>query len=171
MKKKAMQTTIAALALALLLTTALGGCGGKNSAAETAAPVESPEAERQDGERFETVTDSHAQSGPAGTWQTASIGFEPDGSMAPEYHVQFTDTEIVYGHVRDGEFVFDHADQIVSLEKTAAGFRIQAEAANGVRYIYQSCESDDTVLEYFETWNEDEFPEMYRGGASLSRSD
>ena len=72
--------------------------------------------------------------------------------------------------MKDGAFVPDHADKIILLaENAAGGFKVQAEASNGVRYTYQSCESDDTVLEYFETWNEDEFPEMYRGGASLSR--
>ena len=27
---------------------------------------------------------------------------------------------------------------------------------------------DADVLEYYETWNEDDFSEMYRGGASLT---
>ena len=49
--------------------------------------------------------------------------------------------------------------------------RRQAEAANGVQYTYQTCESDENILEYYETWKEEEFPDMYRGGASLSRSD
>lgn len=106
----------------------------------------------------------------AGTWQTASIGFMADGTMAPEYDVRFTAADIVYGHMRDGVFVFDHADPIVRLEKTAAGgFRVQAEGANGVRYTYQTCEGDENVLEYYETWDENAFPETYSGGASLSR--
>nr|MCR5576303.1 hypothetical protein [Oscillospiraceae bacterium] len=118
-----------------------------------------------------TVIDRSAGSAPAGTWQTASMGFEADGTMAPEYYVRFTDTEVVYGHMRDGEFIADHADRIARLEKTAAGgYRVQAESANGVRYSYQTCESDDGILEYYETWEEQAFPEMYRGGASLSRS-
>lgn len=106
-----------------------------------------------------------------GTWQSASMGYEADGSLYPEYYVRFTDTEICYGHLNGGEFIADHADRILSLAKTAAGgIRIQAEASNGVRYTYQTCESDPNVLEYFETWREEDFPEMYRGGASLFRS-
>ncbi len=33
----------------------------------------------------------------------------------------------------------------------------------------QTSESDENVLEYYETWNEEEFPDTYSGGASLSR--
>ncbi len=106
-----------------------------------------------------------------GTWQTASMGIEADGTVSPEYYVRFTDSAILYGHGKDGAFVPDHSDRIARLESPAAGrFRVQAEAANGVRYTYQTSESDENVLEYYETWNEKEFPEMYRGGASLSRS-
>ena len=105
-----------------------------------------------------------------GTWQTASMAYEADGSMAPEYHVRFTETDVLYGHMKDGAFVFDHADPIFSFEETAAGgWRVQARAANSVYYSYQTSESVDGVLEYYETWNADDFPAMYRGGASLSR--
>lgn len=106
-----------------------------------------------------------------GTWQTASMGYEDNGIIYPLYHVRFTDTDVIYGHLKNGEFVPDHSDKIISLGQTAAGgFRIQAEAANGTQYTYQTSESDSSVLEYYETWNEADFPEMYRGGASLSKS-
>lgn len=105
-----------------------------------------------------------------GTWQTASVVSEEDGTAHPAYHVQFTDSEILYGHMKDGAFVVDHTDTVSRFEKTAAGgFTIRAEAANGVRYTFRTSESDHDVLEYFETWNEADFPESYRGGASLSR--
>ena len=107
-----------------------------------------------------------------GTWQTASMGFDADGRMFPEYYVRFTDAEIIYGHMQDGEFVFDHSDKVAHFEKTdTGGVKVQAEAANGVQYTYQTCESDENILEYYETWKEEEFPDMYRGGASLNRSD
>lgn len=107
-----------------------------------------------------------------GTWQTASMGYEDDGTMYPEYYVQFTDSDIVYGHMKDDVFTPDHSDRISSSEETGPGvFRIQAEAANGVRYTYQTSESDVDVLEYYETWDGEYFPEMYRGGASLVRID
>lgn len=106
---------------------------------------------------------------PAGMWQTASMGYEVDGTMQPEYYVQFTDTEIIYGHMKDGSFVPDHSDTIISAEETAAGgLKIRAESASGVQYTYQTSEGDMNVLEYYETWQEEEFPDMYRGGASLS---
>ena len=157
MKKKAVYPILAALVLVLLMTGMFSACGRGQNAAETAAPA--------------AVTDSRAESPLHGTWQTASMGFEADGTMVPEYHVQFTDSEIVYGHMKDGAFVPDHSDKIARMEETAAGgCRVQAEASNGVQYTYQTSEGDNSILEYFETWNENEFPDMYRGGASLSRS-
>jgi hypothetical protein len=64
----------------------------------------------------------------------------------------------------------DHSDRIILFEETAAGrYRVQAEAANGVLYTYQTSESDANVLEYYETWDENDFSEMYSGGASLVR--
>ena len=105
-----------------------------------------------------------------GTWQTASIVNENDDTAHPEYYVRFTDSAILYGHMKDGAFVLDHSDKIVRLEETAAGgFKVQAEAANGVQYSFQTSKSDDTIMEYYETWNEADFPAMYRGGSSLSR--
>ena len=106
----------------------------------------------------------------AGTWQTASMAYESDGTMFPEWYVRFTDTEIVYGHVKGGEFVPDHTDQIIGLVRTpAGGYSIQAAGADGAQYTYRTGESDPDVLEYYETWREDDFPSAYRGGASLSR--
>ena len=106
-----------------------------------------------------------------GTWQTASMAYEADGTMYPEYYVRFTDSEILYGHMKNGNFISDHSDKIIHRETTASdGLKVQAEASNGVQYTYQTSASDREILEYYETWNEDDFPEMYRGGASLSRS-
>ena len=106
----------------------------------------------------------------AGTWQTASMGYADDGSMQPEYYVRFTDSHILYGHLKDGQFVLDHTDRIVSVgEAPSGGIRVQAETANGAGYTYQTGEGDENLLEYFETWQEEEFPESYRGGASLNR--
>ena len=157
-KKRA--SLLAAVLALVLLPMALFGCG-RDSGAD--APAEAQEAGGQDSERY-------AQSAPEGIWQTASIVPGDDGEMRPEYHVRFTDTEVVYGHLKDGDFVFDHADRIVRLEQSAAGgSTVRAEASNGVRYTYKTSENDRTVLEYFETWQDEAFPESYRGGASLSR--
>ncbi|MEE3469280.1 MAG: hypothetical protein VZR24_01340 [Butyrivibrio hungatei] len=103
-----------------------------------------------------------------GRWQTASMSYGADGSMQPEFYVEFTDSEIKYGHLKDDEFVVDHADKIESMlfgEKCV----IQAISQNGVKYTYRTSESDSNILEYYETWNEEEYPDAYRGGASLSR--
>lgn len=105
-----------------------------------------------------------------GTWQTASMAYADDGTVSSEYYVTFTDAEINYWHMKDGALAFDHSDRIALFEETAAGgFKVQAAASNGVQYTYQTSEGDSSVLEYYETWNENDFPEMYRGGASLSR--
>ena len=105
-----------------------------------------------------------------GTWQTASVGYEDSGMFQPEYYVRFTSSDILYGHLKAGQFVLDHSDKISLLEATAAGgFKVRAETSAGVRYTYHSSESDESVLEYYETWQEEAFPETYSGGASLSR--
>jgi hypothetical protein len=76
-----------------------------------------------------------------------------------------------YLHMKEEEFVPDHSDKIILLEEISPGkYKIQAETTNGFQYTYQTAESDEDTLQYYETWNEEEFPEMYRGGASLTRS-
>lgn len=155
---------LAALAVLgiLLVSVALSVRGGKTGPSAPAGTGT--------GAAEETAAGGETPLALSGTWQTASMGFAADGSMQPEYDVQFTDTAICYGHRADGEFVPDHADPIVRLDKLASGgYRVQAEAANGVRYTYQTSEGDENVLEYYETWDEADFPDMYRGGASLSR--
>ena len=105
-----------------------------------------------------------------GMWQTVSMRNEDDGTISPEYLVRFKDSEIQYGHLKDGEFVFDYSDPILFFEQTEPDlYKVKAEAVNGVKYTYRTCETDQNVLEYYETWEENDFSEMYRGGASLSR--
>ena len=158
--------TFALLVAAFLLLTVLVGCGKSKEAPETAA---SAAAEARSEAPQNIPEESPAL--PDGMWQTASVTMDAEGNMAPERYVRFADGFIVYGHMKDGAFAEDHRDRIVSLAETASGgVQIQAEASNGVQYSYRTCESDQDVLEYFETWDEAAFPEAYRGGASLSRS-
>ena len=87
-----------------------------------------------------------------------NMAYEADGSMQPEFYVEFTENEIKYGHLKDEEFVVDHVDKIESMlfgEKCV----IQATASTGVKYTYQTSESDSNILEYYETWNEEEYPD------------
>ena len=114
-------------------------------------------------------TDSAENTIP-GTWQTASMGYEYYGTNQPEYYVQFTDSEIIYGHMKNGEYVPDHTDRIICLEEIAPDeFKVQAESSNGIHYTYMTCESNHNILEYYGTLREEEFPETYSIGASLSR--
>ena len=106
----------------------------------------------------------------SGTWQTASIGYEADGEMQPEYYVRFENLQVLYGHMKDGEFITDHVDEISLLDEFSAGmYKIQVETEGGEKYTLQTPEGDKDVLEYYETWNDDEFPDAYRGGSSLTR--
>ena len=106
-----------------------------------------------------------------GMWQTSSMVPRDDGTVSPEYYVQFTDSTINYGHMKDGEFVLAYSDPIIRLDETAAGgFIVQAESSNAIQYTYQTCESDKDILEYYETWHEEDFPQTYRGGATLSKT-
>lgn len=104
-----------------------------------------------------------------GTWQSASI-VDVDGVAQAEFTIQFTDKAINYGHLNDSEFVLEYSDEISTFEEIENNrYRVQAKNSNGVQYTYQTSETDSNVMEYFETWNEAEFADTYRGGASISR--
>ena len=92
MKKKTIQISFMMIVSALLLMTALTGCD-KNR---------------------KTSTGSSANMVP-GMWQTASMGYEYYGTLQPEYYVKFTNSEIIYGHMKNGAYVPDHSDRITRL--------------------------------------------------------
>ena len=156
--------------LSLILGLGIAGCAKKENT-EIIGGAEEPTTIILEPEISKEETKETDLSVP-GTWATASMGYEYNGDVLPEYHVQFTDSEVVYGHVLDGEFVTDHTAKIFALENTASGgYRIKVESSNGGHYTYQTSEDDDNVLEYYETWDEGDFHSMYRGGASLWRID
>lgn len=168
--------------MAMLLATAFGiaGCGAeKDNDVTIIGGADGPTSiflasnSDEDGEVAEEQGNASEESlAIPGTWQTASIGYVDGDDMQPEYYVQFTDIEINYGHMKDGEFALDHSDTISSIEKDDSGaYKVQAETDGGVQYTYKTAEGDVNVLEYYGTWNEDEFPETYSGGASLSKCD
>ena len=147
MKKNTIQISFMMIVSALLLMTALTGCDKIQK----------------------TATGSSANMIP-GMWQTASMGYEYYGTLQPEYYVQFTNSEIIYGHMKNGEYVPDHSDRIIRLDEIAPGeFKVQAESSNGAHYTYLTCESDHDVLEYYGTWSEEEFPETYSISSSLGK--
>ena len=103
-------------------------------------------------------------------WSTSSMVPDEFGNISAEWVVEFEDMMIHYGHVVDGEFVVDHTDIIRYLEQYGEhSFRIKSETASGVQYTYKTSENDETILEYYETWDEDKYADTYSGGASLSR--
>ena len=105
-----------------------------------------------------------------GTWQTVSIVMTDDDNMEPEYYVQFTGSDVVYGHMSDGNFVQEYTDKIFASEKLASGgYMIKAMNSSGIKYTYLTSESDDTILEYYETWDEFDYADKYFGGSSLSK--
>lgn len=72
--------------------------------------------------------------------------------------------------MKDADFIVDHTDVISHQEETSPGkYIVQAETSAGIQYTLKTAESDNDVLEYYETWNEEEFGDAYRGGSSLSR--
>ncbi|MCR5469233.1 MAG: hypothetical protein K6F37_09750 [Lachnospiraceae bacterium] len=163
-----MKRKVLALALLCAFSTALLACGGKTADDSFSVLYEATSegtSESSDLSEFDSYI--------AGMWQTASIGYvdeDDEDSMQPDYYVQFTDTEINYGHLKGDEFVLDHSDEISTIGRTADGlYRIQAGTESGGQYTFQTSEDDPDVLEYYETWNEEVFSEVYRAGASLSR--
>ena len=106
----------------------------------------------------------------AGTWTTASQGYEYYGKAQAEYYVRFDGKDIIYGHMKDEDFVPDHTDKASLIEPTGdGGYMIKARSENGAEYTYRSAEGNGDVLEYYGTWDEDDFSDQYSGGASLSR--
>ncbi|MBO4701826.1 MAG: hypothetical protein J5625_04090 [Lachnospiraceae bacterium] len=105
-----------------------------------------------------------------GTWQTVSIVMTDDENMEPEYYVQFTGSDVIYGHMSDGNFVQEYTDKIFASEKlSSGGYMIKAMNSSGIEYTYLTSESDDTILEYYETWDEFDYANKYFGGSSLSK--
>lgn len=115
--------------------------------------------------------DAAASDAIPGTWQTASMSGNADGTLAPSRYIQFTSADIKYGQMKDGAFVEEYSDKITKLEKTAAGgFIVQAEAANGVKYTFKTSDTDVNTMEYYETWTESEYAEKYSASGSITKS-
>lgn len=144
MKKRIYVTVLEGLILGVMIMTMLSGCG------------------KQDSSVTNEIT---------GTWQTASMVPTEEGEVYPEYYVQFTDSSVNYGHMIEEEFVLEYSDEIVDLTVTpAGGYKVQAKTTkSGAEYTYVTSEDDADILEYYDTWNEEEFPDKYMGGASLSK--
>ncbi|MBP5554077.1 MAG: hypothetical protein J6X94_04305 [Lachnospiraceae bacterium] len=103
-------------------------------------------------------------------WYTASIITDKDGNSRPEWEVRFAEDAIEYGYDEDDKFVLDHSDKICSIDQFSEhGFIVQAETANGVQYTYRTAEDDETILEYYGTWDESKYADNYSGSASLFR--
>ncbi len=115
--------------------------------------------------------DAAASDAIPGTWQTASMSSNADGTLAPSRYIQFTSADIKYGQMKDGAFVEEYSDKITKLEKTdAGGFIVQAEAANGVKYTFKTSDTDVNTMEYYETWTESEYAEKYSASGSITKS-
>lgn len=164
--------TIITLLTTVMLATA--GCGSNGvSGTEIIGGADGPTSiylVHEAGEDAEAGAPAGKTSLVTGTWQTSSIAYTDEGTMQPEYYVQFTESDIIYGHMNKGLFITDHADEIKHFDETAEGkYCIQAVSSGGVQYTYRTSESDNDVLEYYETWTESDFPDTYSGGASLTR--
>ena len=137
--------------------TVVGGSDGPTSI--YLAPKADKEEEKEGSDEF-----------LAGTWTTASQGYEYYGISQAMHYVRFDGTDIIYGHYKDREFVPDHTDKAALIEPVPeGGYLIKAETGDGDKYTYRSAESDPDILEHYSTWNEDEFSDHYHGGSSLSR--
>ena len=129
-------------------------------------------AESSKAETTETTAVTASMEVP-GTWKSASV-VEKEGEQAqPEFYVRFTRTEIQYGHMSaEGEFVNDRSDKITRLDMNIEGrVLIQAESTKAGKYTFKTSEKDLGVMEYYTTWNEEEFADNYVGGSSISKCD
>lgn len=105
-----------------------------------------------------------------GMWATASMVPDENGDVQPEWYVEFVGYAINYGHMDGDKFVVDHSDDVqLQMSDSSGNLFVQAETADGIQYTYKISDDDKDVLEYYETWNEDEYADTYSGSASLSR--
>ena len=153
-------------ALILITLCLLCGCGNTNITSSapvpppTVVPAPSSAAAEDDGIEIPAAL--------IGAWRTASFGYEYYGEEQPEYFVRFMDSQIQYGHTDNGTFVMEYADDIDSIREIDDGrYRIQSKEHGGREYTYQTSEGDDSILEYYSTWNESEFADHYSAGSSL----
>jgi hypothetical protein len=147
-------------------TTAPSDAGESSSEAATS---EQPSEKPSESDAGEKTTEDDNLAIP-GIWQAASITTKDDNTMEPAYYVQFTKTEICYGHMKDGQFVKDSSDKIVRFSKTVDGsYLVQAESAKAGKYTFKTSESDQTIMEYYNTWEDAEFADKYIGGSSISK--
>lgn len=167
------------VALLLVCTFLMVGCGSKTSNKDAVTENESVESTVDDQSTENRIAEDEASVESAdsesafldGTWETVSNGYEYDGEVQPEYYVQFTEDKVNYGHMKDGAFELEYSDDISDFSSVSGGaYKIQAETADGAQYTYQSSESDTDTLEYYGTWDENEYGDTYSGSASLVRS-
>ena len=116
-----------------------------------------------------TETTANGDIAVPGTWQSASMA-EKDGKSEPEFYVRFTRTEVQYGHMNEGEFVNDRSDRISRIDRNIEGYYlIQAESAKTGKYTFKTSKDDTGIMEYYTTWDENEFADKYVGGSSISK--
>jgi hypothetical protein len=70
----------------------------------------------------------------------------------------------------NGSFIPEYSDKIFAAEELASGgYMVKSINSTGIKYTYLTSETDDTVLEYYETWDEYDYADKYFGGSSLSK--
>ena len=89
--------------LALITATTLTGCTTQGAAESTViggsdGPTTIYLVPKVDNEEVKDGSDEFL----AGTWSTASQGYEYYGKAQAEYYVRFEGTDIIYGHMKDG---------------------------------------------------------------------
>ena len=173
-----MRSTV--LFVALITAIVLSGCTVRENEVTVIGGADGPtaiylahEADGEEDKSPDTNEEEKANGSEeflAGTWVTASQGYEYYGKAQAEYYVRFDGTDIIYGHMKGKEFVPDHTAAISLIEQVSGGgYMVKAKSENGGEYTYRSADGNLDVLEYYSTWNEDDFPNHYSGGASLSR--
>ena len=178
-----MKKTCSLLAITIALVVSISACGDNEKQAQEEQSAESETAEfEENGATVEedfyatsteaAVTDALSVAPELeGTWTTASQT-EYYGTPQPEHYVRFTDSEILYEHMKDGEFILDYSCKIVSIEKIAEGkYIVKAETSEGGRYTYKTSDEDNNFMWYYMTWNEDEFSENLSGSSSIGKID
>lgn len=144
--------------LTMAIGTSIIGCGANsdNTASETAISS--------------TQEPSTEPSSIEGIWGSNSISGENDNFPAT-YYVQFTDSTIDYGHMTNsGEFEVDFSNKISAIIEVSPGvFCVQAKTDDGRPYTYQTNEDDHSIMDYYSTWDKNEYDSNYSASDSISK--
>ncbi|SDB45229.1 hypothetical protein SAMN02910298_02264 [Pseudobutyrivibrio sp. YE44] len=174
-----MKKRMLVLMMTMAMSASIIGCGANSVSESEVSNLNENTTTENSTDADSTATDNKAEDNSASSQESSSIeGIWGSNSISGEnenfpatYYVQFTDSTVDYGHMTDdGNFEIENSYKISSITEISSGiYRVQAETEDGHHFTYQTNEDDNTIMDYFSTWEESEFDDNYSASESLSK--